>query len=634
MLSRLTTAMCLTSIASLVATGPAAASDWLAAEEVAPAAAGASEPAVAITPGGDIVVAYKGAGLNGRHKVLHRARHAFTGYDAASFFGDLRADEDKPTLATDSDGRVWFGFHGVDDNTMQLVRSSANDASSYSGVATFALSGSFSDVPDLAARPDDGALVYVEGGQVKLGRWTPVGGPDTTTIYDGSSGAGQHPRVTLDSAGNLVTAFTYDGGFGLYCQAKARRIAAGASPSATEDLGVTGIDEAPACNDNDVDLTLGPTGRVMASWYDEYDGTIVSRLAAAGAAFGPADTIATSAYNAVSNPDPVANNLPSRARALLGNSDAMLHTYLTEPPSALRIAQRFKSAVTSATIQGIEDGAGTVDVARNASDQAVGAWLGGLSCHVSGARGTVGGGFTIRQPIGACGATTSEPQVAINGNGDAVAVWTADGAVELAIYDATPPELLGVNVPASADVGQLLDMSVTSRDALSTFETEWEFADNSGAVGGSVQHTYSSPGTYDVLVHVRDLAGNTTNVARTVVVTGTALPSSSTVTTTTIPGNTTSTTLGCSAGRLTCICRAGLEVAACTGLQVPPRIPRRYGKACRAVAQLATAHTVKRLHKLERTAESNLKKARALATRAGQGKISADCARAIVGRLG
>jgi len=67
---------------------------------------------------------------------------------------------------------------------------------------------------------------------------------------------------------------------------------------------------------------------------------------------------------------------------------------------------------------------------------------------------------------------------------------------------------------------------------------------------------------------------------------------------------------------------------------VPPGIPKGYGKACRAVAQLATPHTVKRLHKLERTAESNLKKARALATRAGKRKISTDCARAIVDRLG
>jgi hypothetical protein len=71
---------------------------------------------------------------------------------------------------------------------------------------------------------------------------------------------------------------------------------------------------------------------------------------------------------------------------------------------------------------------------------------------------------------------------------------------------------------------------------------------------------------------------------------------------------------------------------ACAGQPVPPAIRKKFAKACQAVAHLATG-TPKRQKKLQRAAESNLKKARALATKAGKGKISGECARAIVDRL-
>jgi uncharacterized delta-60 repeat protein len=114
--------------------------------------------------------------------------------------------------------------------------------------------------------------------------------------------------------------------------------------------------------------------------------------------------------------------------------------------------------------------------------------------------------------------------------------------------------------------------------------------------------------------------------------TTTSAPSSTVTSTTTGPGSTTSTTLGCAADRLTCICRAGLGAPACADERVPRGVRRRFAKACRAVAELATG-SPKRRQKLHRTAERNLEKARALATRAGRGRISGDCARAIVDRL-
>ena len=65
---------------------------------------------------------------------------------------------------------------------------------------------------------------------------------------------------------------------------------------------------------------------------------------------------------------------------------------------------------------------------------------------------------------------------------------------------------------------------------------------------------------------------------------------------------------------------------------MPPGIARKYRKACQAVAELG-AGTPKRQKKLQKTAESNLRQARALTTKARKKKISNDCARAILDRL-
>ncbi len=519
MVSRSAIVCCLAAIAAVVPASAADAAGWLAASEVASAEFPASDPAVAMAPDGDILVAWTATGESGNPAVAYRAREAFNGYKDASFVGG--GGQEKPALATDSSGRIWFAFNDPGLHDVFLVRSGANDANNLTFVDDFSLATGPWSAPDLAARPDDAAVAVLDGGQVKLGRWTPAGGPVTTTIYDGSSGDAKNARVTLDSAGNLVTVYNYLV-FGNTCPVEARRIPAGSTLSGVQTLGSTGTDDAGCGGRTDVDLALGPSGSVMASWWSM--SSVDMRLAAAGSTFGPLTTIATGGYDPVSNPEPLAEGaFDQHPRGLLGASDATLHTYLTQPPSASirRLSQRVDPAGGASTIQPFETAVGTADLAPNDSDQAVGAWAGiSPSCHVSGARGTVGGGLGARKTLGYCGSADQEkaPQVAINANGDAAVVWTADGAVEMAIYDATPPQVQGVSVPGSATVGQQLAMSVTARDALSTVSPRWEFGDEGGATGKGVHHAYTEPGTYHVVAHVRDAAGNAKNVSRTVVV--------------------------------------------------------------------------------------------------------------------
>ena len=115
---------------------------------------------------------------------------------------------------------------------------------------------------------------------------------------------------------------------------------------------------------------------------------------------------------------------------------------------------------------------------------------------------------------------------AVGSGGRAVAAWSADdgsGTTNERIYvsqrDATPPVIHSVSVPPRAAMGARVRMAVSATDALSPTQVSWDFGDQSGASGASVQRVYGTPGRYAVAVTVRDGAGNTTTRHQTIVIT-------------------------------------------------------------------------------------------------------------------
>ena len=494
---------------------PVQAAGWLPAEEVLPPSsipATIDQPAVAMTPAGDVLVTWTATGQADQHAVFHRVRKGFTG------FGDFSppALGDHPVVATDSGGRIWIAFHDAANGEIVLARSSHTDPEAFTGVDHFAVPSAPVDL-DLAVAPDDAVLTYVIGGQVKLRRWS-AGITKDETMYDGAMNPAQDAAVTLDGTGNVMTAFTITPNIEARCPLKARRIPAGQAPAATQDLGDTGVEPAGCQSTNNVELTLGPSGRVMASWYQNVPTTIHAVVAAPGANFSPALPIADD-----TGPTPLIGNPGSHTYGLLGASDAMLHTYIVRPGTFVHEAQRFRAGgAASALVSTFEISNRPAPLARNASEQAAGAWLGFTpGCQLTGAVGTVGSGLGGAQAIGPCGvndATTSDPAVALDPAGDAAAAWTADGVVELAVYDATPPEVAGVDAAATATVGQPASFSASARDALSATHVDWEFDDGTTATGDAVGHRFAAPGSHRVVAHVRDQADNAVGVERTVVV--------------------------------------------------------------------------------------------------------------------
>jgi hypothetical protein len=112
----------------------------------------------------------------------------------------------------------------------------------------------------------------------------------------------------------------------------------------------------------------------------------------------------------------------------------------------------------------------------------------------------------------------------IDGLGNIVTSWTRAGVIQTSTYDASPPALTSVNVPATGTTGQPVAMSSTSFDSWSTVSTSWTFGDGGAGAGASVSHIFSAPGTYLVTVGATDLGRNNATPATRQIVISTPPP--------------------------------------------------------------------------------------------------------------
>jgi len=116
-----------------------------------------------------------------------------------------------------------------------------------------------------------------------------------------------------------------------------------------------------------------------------------------------------------------------------------------------------------------------------------------------------------------------EPQVAMDPQGNAVAAWdrfsSSNYLVEAAGYEAAGPFLNGLSIPSAGIAGQPLAFSVSPLDVWSALgETKWSFGDGAAATGTSVTHTYAAAGTFPVTLTSADALGNASSASATVTI--------------------------------------------------------------------------------------------------------------------
>jgi len=135
------------------------------------------------------------------------------------------------------------------------------------------------------------------------------------------------------------------------------------------------------------------------------------------------------------------------------------------------------------------------------------------------ARPAVSGIWQAPAGISSADLTFPTPQVAVDPQGNVVAVWERPDSEEhrnaqAAAYDAAGPFLNARTIPTTGVAGQPVAFSVSPLDVWSALgATNWSFGDGAGTNGTSVTHSYANVGSYPVTVTGADVLGNTTSAS-------------------------------------------------------------------------------------------------------------------------
>jgi hypothetical protein len=114
---------------------------------------------------------------------------------------------------------------------------------------------------------------------------------------------------------------------------------------------------------------------------------------------------------------------------------------------------------------------------------------------------------------------TSPSGISTDADGNTlVALYVSDTPREarVAAFDAAPPLISGLSIPAAGVVGETLPFSLTALDAWSPpASTQWAFGDGTAGTGDAVSHTYAAAGSFPVQATVADSLGNSSAAAAT-----------------------------------------------------------------------------------------------------------------------
>jgi hypothetical protein len=379
-----------------------------------------------------------------------------------------------PRLSVDGQGdavAVWQRF----DGTHAIVQAAARQADAGFGAAQdLSAAGQDAFQPDVALDRQGDAIAIWErsdGTNFIVQTATRTAADAAWQTPQAVSAAGQNafePQVAVDGQGDATAIWVRADGKNDIVQAAVRR-AATASWETPQDLSAAGQ------NAISPDVAVDGQGTAVAVW-DRFDGSndiVQAAVRPAGAGFGAAQDLTAAGQDA---------DLPRVT--VDGRGDAIA---VWERPKGTDLI------VQAAT--------------RTAADAA----------------------WQIPLDLSAAGHSAFTPQVAVDGQGDAIAVWArSDGMnniVQAAGHDGAGPLLQELSVPATGTAGAPVSFSVSPLDAWSALGvTSWSFGDGATATGAMLTHTFATPGTFTADVTATDALGNATSASRTITITPAAAP--------------------------------------------------------------------------------------------------------------
>ena len=379
----------------------------------------------------------------------------------------------------------------------------------------------------LAVNPSgDAAVAWLEENEaeksVVMVSTIPAGGSPSAPwpVSDGAHDAGP-PQVAIDDAGQITV--VWNG----YSTAEERpgviQASKGSGESFSSPEDVSEADQAA-----DPQLALDPGGEPTVVWVGfeekpeeewedeeipEYFPPVVEASTAVGGGFDPPIELSDSEEPAFT-PGLAIGAEGTTVVAWVresGPSDLIVQGRARAPGGEFTQAQDLSVEVTEALHP---------DAAVNRNGVATVVWEGGGTSVIQASIRPPGGPFGAPLNLSVPGNDALFPEVAMDDAGDAAVVWRrsngSNAIVQVAGYDANPPELRNLSVPSTGTVGIPVSFSVDPFDVWSVSSSGFDFGDGGSAPGSSMSHTYAAPGTYQVTATATDPAGSSTSAGGTI----------------------------------------------------------------------------------------------------------------------
>jgi hypothetical protein len=477
-----------------------AAPAWLAPADVSTSGL-ADDPIVAADAQGDMTAVWLDS--DGVHaSVLASERPAGGAWPTPVELSSIDQTADDPAVAVDPQGdatAVWVREDATGETLQAAVRPADGTWQSPVNVS----SAPDLEDPEVAVDSQGDAIVVWDidnGTNIVQAAVRPVGGGWQAPVDLSSRTAdGNDPRVAFDADGNATAVWQLRAGTSEVVQAATRPT--GGAWQAAVDLTVPGQYADP-------NLAINPAGDAIAAW-NRYDGTnfiiqAAVRPADSGVWQSPTDL---SAAGSSSFQSQVAIDPQGDAIAVWLNNG----TYAIVQAAVRPAGDTWR---TPTDLSADNESADDPHVAFDAHGNATAVWTrnNGVSDIAQAVSRPAGGGWQTPFDLSANGADALNPQVAVDPQGNATAIWSRNFTVQAAGYDAVGPLLRGLSIPASGTAGIPVSFSISPLDVWSAIgATDWNFGDGQTATGETPTHIYAKPGSYTVGVSSSDALANATS---------------------------------------------------------------------------------------------------------------------------
>ncbi len=507
--------------AALAMAAPATAAatpQWLTPQMVSQPGSDASQQQVAFDQGGDAVVVWQSSG--GANPVIEAAERPAGGvFDAPQTLSDGSAYAMLPDVASDAQGdalAVWLHYDGANARVQAAYRPAGG---AFGATQTLSATGYEARDPRVAMNADGQAVIVWSLGsglveKVQAISAAPGGVFGEVADLTAFGEVASVPQVALDASGDALAVWDDWDGANIRIEDAVRP--AGGSFGAPRFL-------SPAANNADTpQVAFDAQGNALAVW--RFDGSPASTVQAAyrqaGGEFGVPQTVSTP------------SSMPAQAPqvAFDGQSDGVV-AWQQSDGTYLRVDANVRqpgSAGAWATPSTLDPGgqeAYEPQIAGDGLSGTVVSWktFNGIANTAQAAYRPAGGSFAPATTVSAASPQEGRPEVGIDAQGNAIAVWSRSNGpnylLEAAGYDAAGPLLRGLTLPTQGTVGEPVQFFQAPLDVWNPVLSEgFSFGDGSTAAGVAATHSYAAPGSYQVTAMATDVLGNATTVTRTLVI--------------------------------------------------------------------------------------------------------------------